>query len=143
MSVTLMRGRIGSGKTYYARELCKQTGAQLLSIDEFTQALFGTACPGRETLVKAEAAALSFFLKLAAENEKQGRDTVIDHGFWLLAELKRAQDFLENNCIKYSIVELTADFETRLARVANRQNGKSFDKEKLLRLDGFYQTKEK
>lgn len=134
-----MRGKIGSGKTHRAKEICAATGAQLLSTDSLTKKLFGDGCPGRETLVRAERAVLDYFLELAAENEKQGRATVIDHGFWLASDLAHAKGFLEMRGISVETVTMSADFETRLERVKNRTDGKSFDREKLARLDGYYE----
>ncbi len=134
-----MRGRIGSGKTYRAKAICAETGAQLLSVDDLTDKLFGGECPGREKLVATEAAIISYFLMLAAENEKIGRSTVIDHGFWLKAELKTAADFLTARSIPYRVEDCFADFDTRLTRVNGREHGKHFDKQKLAFLDSFFE----
>lgn len=139
MTVYLMRGRIGSGKTYTGQRLCEENGGQLLSVDDLTGLLFGSKCPGREGLVATETAILSYFLKLAAENAAAGRCTVIDHGFWRLSDLDAAVSFLQGHAIPYEVITVEADFDTRLARVNARENGKQFDREKLLKLDHYYE----
>lgn len=139
MSVVLMRGKIGSGKSHRARELCDGDGMVLLSVDAAMEAVFGTECMGRENHLRAERGVLDYFLELTVQLSSAGHSVVIDHGFWSKAELKRATDYFDAHGIAYTVVETEADFETRLARVVNRTNGKRFDKEKLLRFDSYYE----
>lgn len=139
MTVTLIRGRIGTGKTFLANRICVETGALLLSTDGFTKHLFKNGCPGRAHRLEVESAVLSFFLELAAANAEQGRPTVIDHGFWRRCELDSAVAYLEARGIDYEVRTLEASFETRLERVQSRENGISFTKEKLLELDKYFE----
>lgn len=134
-----MRGRIGSGKTYRAKALCAETGAVYLSVDEAMAAKHGTACMGREAHVKAEAAVLGSLLETAVSLHKAGKGAVIDHGFWLKAELAAASAFLAENGVPFTVEELHVDFDTRLSRVANRTSGKCFTSEKLKQLDRYYE----
>lgn len=134
-----MRGKIGSGKSYAARQICKETGAVLLSVDELMERVFGTECIGREKHVKAENGVLAYYLHLAKELNERGIDTVIDHGFWLIAELDYAKGFLEKNGIDFKVIITEANFTTRLNRVVSRTDGKRFDAEKLKRFDNYYE----
>ena len=139
MSVTIMRGKIGAGKSFTARRICEETGAVLLSVDEMMESVFGADCIGRENHVKAERGVLSFFLATAKRLDSLGIDAVIDHGFWLKKELDFAEAFLKENGIEYSIVVVDADFNTRLNRVVARTDGKRFDEEKLKHFDKYYE----
>ena len=105
----------------------------------YLEAVFGTECMGRENHLRAERGVLDYFLELTVQLSSAGHSVVIDHGFWSKAELKRATDYFDAHGIAYTVVETEADFETRLARVVNRTNGKRFDKEKLLRFDSYYE----
>ena len=134
-----MRGRIGSGKSYRARALCSKSGAVLLSVDEAMETLYGKECLGREKHVKAESGVLSYFLSLVEQLHVKGIDAVLDHGFWTAAELKAATDYLEQRGIPYTVETVEADFETRLSRVHSRTDGKPFTREKLLKLDDYYE----
>lgn len=142
MSVTLMRGRIGSGKSYKARRICAETGALLLSVDRLLEGVLGSECPGRERYVKAERGALRYLLDLAKALDRAGVSAVIDHGFWSAADLRFAESFLAENGIASEVVVTKADFDTRLERVCNRSDGRRFDREKLKLLDGYYEETE-
>ena len=140
MSVVLMRGKIGSGKSYKARALCAEGRMVHLCMDAAMEAAHGKDCIGREAHVKAESGLLLYFLSLATELDSLGVGAVIDHGFWTLAELKTATDYLDNRGIEYSVILMEADFDTRLNRVINRQDGKPFTKEKLARFDSLFES---
>lgn len=139
MKVVLMRGRIGSGKSFKASELSLQTGALVLSMDDAMEAVYGTECLGREKHVAAESGILAYFLSLCEQLYRKNQSVIIDHGFWTAAELNRAVSFLKERGIPYVVETMEADFETRLSRVEKRENGKRFDREKLCFLDGFYE----
>ncbi|MBR6593931.1 MAG: ATP-binding protein [Clostridia bacterium] len=139
MSVVLLRGKIGSGKTCRAVSLCEETGAQHLCLDSVTDKLFADGCPGRERRLATERAVLEYFLELAVSNHAAGRDTVIDHGFWTRAELGFAAGYLEERGVPYRVLTLEADFETRLMRVAARGDGERFDRERLAFFDSLFE----
>lgn len=139
MSVTLIRGKIGSGKTHRALAICEATGAQHLCLDALTDRLFADGCPGREKRLATEGAVLDYFLELAAANHRVGRSTVIDHGFWTRAELSRATVYLEERGIPYSVLTLEAELETRLARIMARGHGERFDRERLAFFDRLFE----
>ncbi len=139
MKVVLMRGRIGSGKSFRAAELSGQTGALVLSMDDAMEAVYGTECLGREKHLAAEKGILNYFLTLCTQLYKKGQAVIIDHGFWTAEELSTAVSYLEERGIPYVVETMEADFETRLSRVENRENGKRFDGAKLSYLDGFYE----
>lgn len=139
MSVFLMRGKIGAGKSYRARQICAENGAVLLSMDAVMEAAHGNACIGRDNHLRAEAGLLTYFLDLTRVLHSKGISVVIDHGFWTKTELSHATDYLDANGIPYTVVLMEADFETRLGRVQDRKDGKPFTKEKLIRFDGYFE----
>ena len=135
-----MRGKAGAGKTFRAKKLCEEKRAQLLSVDELMEAMFGTECAGKEATLEREKRVLDYFLLLALRNFNIGVSTVIDHGFWRKDELLRSADFLAKEKISCEICIIEADFKTRLERVLQRNDGRVINEAKLRLFDGWYEN---
>ena len=140
--VELLRGKIASGKSFYAKSKAENGGVCILNTDEITASLLdGAPCGGREKRLELEMRILRYFLQLAVSNHKAGIDTVIDHGFWTVSECETASEFLEKAGVPFKFVCFDAPFEERLKRVALRK-GNSFDAERLKWFDSFFEEKE-
>ncbi|MCH5290869.1 MAG: ATP-binding protein [Treponema sp.] len=90
-NVTLVCGKICSGKTTYARKLCAEQKLVLLSIDEIMLALFGLYAGERhdEWAEKTE----RYLLDKSAEIAGTGIGVVLDWGFWTKAKRDYAREF--------------------------------------------------
>lgn len=82
--VILLCGRICSGKTTYARRLCCESDAVLLSVDEIMLALFGQHCG--EMHDEYASRTKQYLLAKTEEVLASGCDVVLDWGFWQKAE---------------------------------------------------------
>lgn len=105
--VYLICGKLCSGKTTYARKLCQEQSAVLLSIDEITLALFGQHCGEKhdEYVEKTQA----YLLQKSLEFLKVGVSVVLDWGFWQAEDRAYARQFYsahnmetEMHCIQIS-----------------------------------------
>ncbi len=76
-----MHGFIGSGKTTFAKQLERRTGALRLSHDEWMIAFHGTNPPG-DTIAKFQDQLTELLWRWAAAELKRGRDVILDYGFW-------------------------------------------------------------
>jgi predicted kinase len=79
MTVHLLSGPLGAGKTTFARQL-EERGAVRFSIDEWMIRLYGHHMP-RELLEARLARARRLFLDMAASIAAVGVDVVLDCGF--------------------------------------------------------------
>lgn len=140
--IELLRGKIASGKSFYAESRAKQGGACILRTDEITASLLeGVPCGGREKRVELEMRILRYFLSLAVSNHLAGIETVIDHGFWTGRECDFAFEFLEKAGVPFRFVCFEAPFERRLERAMKREHNR-FDEEQLKHFDSFFELKE-
>lgn len=79
-TVILICGKIAAGKTTYARELCRQRNAVLLSCDEVMLTLFGP--DAGEDHDRLAAGVRRYLLQKALDILGIGTDVVLDWGFW-------------------------------------------------------------
>ena len=91
--VFLICGRICSGKSVYADELRRENNAVILSVDEITLALFGQDAWSR----------LDHYVektKQYLEIIEEGKDVVLDWGFWTRKEREFAREFYSSREIE-------------------------------------------
>ena len=86
----LICGKIGAGKTTYAKKLVKERGAVLLSVDEITL-LFGQYLGDKHDGVVERAQ--RYLFEKAAELLAKGVTVVLDWGFWQKDERGEAEAF--------------------------------------------------
>ena len=97
--VYLICGKLCSGKTTYARKLCREKSAVLLSTDEITLALFGQHCGERhdEYVEKTQ----NYLLQKSLELLDTGISVVLDWGFWQKDERDFVRAFYTSNGIDF------------------------------------------
>lgn len=116
--VTLICGRICCGKTTYAKKLCREQGAVLLSVDEIMLAVFGPYAGERHDEYAANIR--RYLLEKSAELTRAGVDTVLDWGFWTREGRAAARDFFSARGIPCQFLYLDVDEDTWRARVKKR-----------------------
>jgi len=95
--VYLIAGKICSGKTTFAKKLCVEKRAVLLSTDEITLAVFGQHIGEKHDEVVENTQAYLFEKSL--EIIGCGINVCLDWGFWQKDERDYARDFYKNRSI--------------------------------------------
>ncbi len=95
--VFLICGKICSGKTVYAKRLCREKGAALLSVDEIMLALFGQYAGERhdEYTEKVQ----KYLFQKSVELVRNHISVVLDWGFWTREGRSAARQFYERQGI--------------------------------------------
>ena len=116
--VILTCGKLGCGKTTYAKRLCAERGAVLLSADELMLALFGQDAGEKhdEYLEKVKA----WLLGKSLEVVSLGLDAVLDWGLWTKAERTAVKAFYEDRAVPCEIHYVEIGEEVRRQRIDER-----------------------
>lgn len=96
--VYLICGKICSGKTTYAKKLCKEKGAILLSVDEIMLSLFDQCC-GPKLHQEYEKRIKEYLFEKSLEVLEAKNDVVLDWGFWTKEERNATKKFFKSRNI--------------------------------------------
>ena len=118
MDVTLICGKLCSGKTTYAHKLRRECHAVLLSCDEITLVLTGP--DAGEAFDGIAARTQAYLYDKAAEIVSDGIPVILDWGFWTKASRAYAREFFASRGIAYTFVYLDVPCEIHRARIAKR-----------------------
>lgn len=97
--VYMICGKLCSGKTTYARKLCHEKSAVLLSTDEITLALFGQHCGDKHDEYVEKTQTYLFQKSLEILNNRIS--VVLDWGFWQQNERDFARAFYQSHGIDF------------------------------------------
>ena len=129
--VIALCGKVGSGKTFYARQLMEKEAAVLFSNDELFYDLFPHSHPFRQQ--EQMEAVNSYLMKKAAEVAGAGGTVILDWGFWTkkeraqLTEYFRVQDIsVEWHYLSVSGEKWKDYVEKRNRAVLHADDGSSF-----------------
>lgn len=116
--VILICGRICSGKTTYAGQLCRRDRAVLLSIDEIMLAVFGQHCGDMHDEYADRVR--KYLLDKSTELIGNGIDVILDWGFWTKQGRDTARSFFEERgiCTEFHYIEI--DDKTWKAQLKKR-----------------------
>lgn len=118
MHVTLICGKLCSGKTTYAHKLRREHHAVLLSCDEITLAL--TGLDAGTAFDDIAARTQTYLYDKAAEIVSDGIPVILDWGFWTAASRARAREFFIERGIPYTFVCLEVPADVHRERIAKR-----------------------
>lgn len=96
--VYLVCGRICSGKTTYAKSICAEKNAILLSVDEIMLSLFDQCC-GENLHKDYERRIKNYLFDKSLEIIGKGFDVVLDWGFWTKEERNATKEFYKSRNI--------------------------------------------
>ena len=100
--VILICGKICSGKSYYAKKLCVEKNAVILSTDEATKMLIDNE---QGEFYNEFAKRVNLYLrKKAVDIVKAGADVILDWGFWSKADREEIKKFFADNGVEYSML---------------------------------------
>ena len=118
MYVTLICGKLCSGKTTYAHKLRREQHAVLLSCDEITLAL--TGLDAGEAFDGIAERTQKYLYDKAAEIVGDGIPVILDWGFWTAQSRNEARAFFDAHGIPYTFVYLDVSEDEHAARIARR-----------------------
>ena len=116
--VTILIGRIASGKTFIAKRLKKKKPAVLLSCDKLMLTLFDDCLGENHNIMQAKC--YRYLFGLSKEISAAGSDVILDFGFWTKEQRREAEDFYRSANIKLKRVYIVSENDERLLRLEKR-----------------------
>lgn len=133
-TVHLICGKICSGKTFFCRQLVKETGAIVLSCDERMLAmrpdgLFGDQ---HETIA---ALAQQELLQESLQLTEKGDSVILEWGFWTRADRQKISNFYREHGRRFIWHYMDVDDAQWLQNIAHRNEAVRAGKEKAYFVD--------
>jgi len=128
--VIVMCGLPGSGKSFWAKRLAKEMGAELISSDKLRQEMFGTLrldLAGDKVVMKQRGEAYIKLYELASEKVKKGKKVVID-ATNLKSERKKGIEMLKRVTDRIVMVVVKSSKTSMRKRMKNKR-GQANEKE--------------
>ena len=125
--VYLICGKICSGKTTYAKKLCENNNAVLLSVDEIMLALFDQCC-GPKLHMEYDRRIKGYLFDKSLEILEKGSDVILDWGFWTKEERDFTKNFYKSRNIDCELHYIEIDDETWEYQL-NKRNNEILNKE--------------
>ena len=116
--VSIMCGKICSGKSTYAEKLKLENKAVILSVDELTLALFENQAG--EKLDFYVEKLKEYFLKKSLDIVEAGADVILDWGFWTKKERDYAREFYDSRNISYQFYYMNVGIDEWKKRILKR-----------------------
>lgn len=120
-NIYMLCGFVGSGKTTYAKRLCREISAFRLSIDEWMIPLFGEHME-RELFEERKTILEDLFKQQTIQLAKLGVPVVMDFGFWRKSDREQIRRWAVDNNLSVEIHFLEQDFEVCKARALARNS---------------------
>ena len=95
--VFMLCGKIASGKSVYAKKLCRQENAVMLSVDELVLSILGNDLGDKHDEITNRIQAYLF--DKSAEIIHAGTSVLLDWGFWTKEKRRAARAFYESRGI--------------------------------------------
>lgn len=115
----LICGFMGFGKTTLAKRLAKENGAIRLTPDEIMAQRYGRNPPEPEFREKWKEIDAEIW-ELTAQYVREGRDVILDYGFWTPEHRREAFEKAEKTGASVVFHQLVCDMETARQRVLKR-----------------------
>lgn len=114
----ILIGRVGSGKTFYAKELLKKGDAVLLSVDEIMLALFGNDAGEMHDFYAKRTQ--KYLFEKSIKVLASGMDVILDWGFWRRCDRDSARTYYAEAGYVCDAVYLDVSKEVRRRNIAAR-----------------------
>ncbi len=118
-AIHLICGFMGFGKTTLAKRLAEETGAVRLTPDEIMAQRYGRNLPEPEFREKWKEIDAEIWQR-TAEYVREGRDVILDYGFWTRESRREAAQKAEKTGAAVVFHQLVCDMETARQRVLKR-----------------------
>ena len=122
--VILICGKIGSGKTTYARKLAKQFNAVIMTQDELMYGLFGTELyySDREQYYKYATWVEEYVKHKAGETARAGAVVICENGFWSRSERDELRKLYTDMGVLCELHYMATSEEQRLKNIQQRND---------------------
>lgn len=120
VKVFLVCGKICSGKSTYAKQICIKKHAVLLSVDEITLVLFGQLCSDKHDDYVERTQ--NYLFDKSLELLSVGINVVLDWGFWMKEERDYAREFYNSRNIECEFHYIDVSDETWRERLKKRNS---------------------
>lgn len=121
----LICGKICSGKTTYAKQLCRNKKAVLLSVDEIMLSAFGQYAGNKHDEYTQKIK--KYLLNKSTELIKAETNAVLDWGFWQKADREYVKEFYRANNIQCEFHYIDISNELWKSRI-DKRNREVLDK---------------
>ena len=120
--VILICGKIGSGKTTYAKKLAEQLNAVIITQDELMYGLFGTELykNDREKYDKYSSFVEEYVKRKAGEAAKAGAVVICENGYWSNWERNELRKFYADMGVSCELHYMNTTEEQRLNNIKKR-----------------------
>lgn len=128
-AVTLICGKICSGKSYYARQLAQHTGGVILSVDEEMLKINPTGLFGdkhEEVAAQVKKQLLDRCIRLA----HAGVPVILDWGYWTRQDRRDAEAFCQTNGLSFEWHYIAVTDEQWRRNIAKRNQAVASGEEK-------------
>lgn len=118
--VVLICGKIASGKSVYAKKLCAQENAVMLSVDELVLSILGSDLGEKHDEITRRVQAYLFAKSL--EMITAGSNVLLDWGFWTKERRSAAREFYESRGIacEFHYIDTPDEVWRRNIEIRNR-----------------------
>jgi len=122
--VILVCGKIGSGKTTYAKKLAEQLHAVIITQDELMYGLFGTQLyhNDRERYYKYAAWVEEFVKHKSGQAARAGAIVICENGFWPIWQRNEWREFYANMGVTCELHYIDTSEEQRIINVKKRND---------------------
>ena len=120
--VILICGKIGSGKTTYAKKLAKERNAVIITQDEFMLGLFGAELYKKEPeqYYIYSSWVQEYVKRKAGEAAKAGATVICDNGFWPRSERDELRNLYADMGVACELHYMDTPEELRLINIQKR-----------------------
>ena len=116
----LLCGKIASGKSVYAKKLCEQENAVMLSVDELVLSILGGELGEKHDEITQRVQAYLFNKSL--DILRAGSNVLLDWGFWTTARRSEARAFYESRGVpcEFHYIDVSDEVWRRNIEIRNR-----------------------
>lgn len=142
----MLCGKVGCGKSTYAKKLKQEKKAVILSCDDLMLTLFDE-CIGPKNHQMMLSRCKSFLYVQAEEYLIRGIDVVLDFGFWTKQERDEVRNIFDKKGIQVKLYYFETPYETITKHIKARnkkiiqgvEHAYSIDDDKRVRFDGQFE----
>lgn len=124
-NVYCMCGKVGAGKSSYARKIATQNDAVVFNLDELMQPLFDNKL-GRTEFDRCADVCIHYLYSVAKQIVKKGSAVVFDFGFWSVQSRRDVVSCFATYELEFVYLTIGRDEQSRRVALRNSSEDKTF-----------------